>query len=376
MQKVVEQPEAGAGWEGGAGGPSRRRSLSVVVPVLDEERGLAVLVPRLTAVLDALARPWEIVFVDDGSTDATLVVLKAANARDPRIKAVSLSRNFGKEVAVAAGLRHARSDGAVVMDGDLQHPPEVIADMVARWDEGYEVVYGQRRARETDSALHRVSAGIFYDVFARLSGTELPRGAGDFRLLDRKAIDAFDSLGERARFNKGLFAWIGFKSIGVPFDVAPRTDGASRWRPGRLFRFAMDGLASFSTLPLRVWSYVGLAVSALAFLYVLVFLVKTLIFGIDQPGFPTLIVSVMLLGGIQLISLGVIGEYLGRVYEEVKGRPLFLVGERVGLGDGPIRPGEVASAGGSVSSMGGSDVAAGGDAGRGETCARTTAPAA
>ena len=312
------------------------RSLSIIVPVLNEQRGIPLLERRLTLALEALGRPFDVIFVDDGSTDRTLSVIRELHARDPRFKAVSLSRNFGKEIAVAAGLKHATGDGAVIMDGDLQHPPETIADFVSRWDEGYEVVYGRRRGRDTDSPINRLTSRAFYKIFKAMSGTELPDGAGDFRLLDRKAVDALNRINERARFNKGLYAWIGFKSVGVPFDVEARHDGVSRWKPRRLFSFAMDGFASFSTVPLKVWSYLGLTVSAFAFLYALVFLVKTLIFGIDQPGFPTLIISVMLLSGVQLISLGVIGDYLGRVYEEVKRRPLFLVGERIGLADMPL----------------------------------------
>lgn len=311
----------------------RERRLSVVIPILNEAANLNHLIQRVSGVLESVALPWEIVFVDDGSTDGTIEVIREQNARDPRIKAVSLSRNFGKEVAVAAGLSHACGDGVILMDGDLQHPPEVIPEFVRRWNEGYLVVFGLRRDRETDSPIQRAAAHAFYRLFKQMSGTELPDGAGDFRLLDRKAVDALNRMGERARFNKGLYAWIGFKSIGVPFDVAPRADGKSRWRPRQLFRFALDGIASFTTLPLRVWSYVGMLVSAFAFLYVAVFLVKTLIWGVDVPGFPTLVVSVMLLSGVQLISLGVIGEYLGRVYEEVKGRPLFLVGEQIGIDD-------------------------------------------
>jgi polyisoprenyl-phosphate glycosyltransferase len=312
---------------------AKPRSLSVVVPVLNEERGVDRLVARLQPALDALARPWEILFVDDGSTDRTLEVLRRINERERRVKTISLSRNFGKEVAVAAGLQHATGDGVVIMDGDLQHPPEVIGDFVARWEEGFDIVYGQRRDRQTDTAMQRITSRAFYRVFRALTGTELPDGAGDFRLLDRKAVDAMNRLKERSRFNKGLFAWIGFKTVGVVFDVAPRAEGISRWRPRKLFRFALDGLASFTTIPLRVWSYLGLLVSAFAFFYAVIFLLKTLIWGTDVPGFPTLIISVMLLGGVQLISLGVIGEYLGRVYEEVKGRPLYIVGERVGLGE-------------------------------------------
>lgn len=317
---------------------AKPRSLSVVIPVLNEERGVERLVARLAPALDGLSRPWEVLFVDDGSNDRTLDVLRRIHEREPRVKTVSLSRNFGKEVAVAAGLQHATGDGVVIMDGDLQHPPEVIGDFVARWDEGFDIVYGQRRDRQTDTAMQRVTSRAFYRVFRALTGTELPDGAGDFRLLDRKAVDAMNRLKERSRFNKGLFAWIGFKTVGVVFDVAPRAEGVTRWRPRKLFRFALDGLASFTTIPLRIWSYLGLLVSAFAFFYAVVFLVKTLIWGADVPGFPTLIISVMLLGGVQLISLGVVGEYLGRVYEEVKGRPLYIIGERVGIGEPRPQP--------------------------------------
>ena len=328
---IQDAPSPAAAGRAGLTVASRCRSLAVVVPVLNEMRGIPLLERRLTRVLDALGCPWTVLFVDDGSTDRTLEVLRELNGRDPRYRAISLSRNFGKEVAVAAGLKHADGEGVVIMDGDLQHPPEVIGELVARWDEGYDVAYGLRRDRATDTPIVRVSSRLFYRLFHSLSGTPLPDGAGDFRLLDRRAVDALNRIGERARFNKGLYSWIGFKSIGVPFDVEARQDGVTRWKPRRLFHFALDGLASFTTLPLRVWSYVGLAVSAIAFLYALVFLIKTLLFGIDVPGFPTLIISVMLLSGVQLISLGVIGEYLGRVYEEVKGRPLYIVAESIGI---------------------------------------------
>ena len=307
-----------------------KRSLTVVIPVLNEAGGLTTLEQRLRAALERLGRTWDVIFVDDGSTDTTLYALRALHARDPRFKALSLSRNFGKEIAVAAGLKFASGDAAVVMDGDLQHPPELIAEFVARWDRGFDIVYGQRTDRQTDTALHRWAARTFYKLFRSVSGTELPDGAGDFRLIDRKAIDVLNRMGERARFNKGLYAWIGFKSIGVPYDVQMRSDGQSRWRPRQLLQFALDGLASFTTMPLRVWSYLGLLVAAFALLYSLVFMITTLVYGIDVPGFPSLIVSVMFFAGVQLISLGVIGEYLGRVYEEVKGRPLFIVAETVG----------------------------------------------
>lgn len=311
----------------------RLRSLSVVVPLLNEARTIDLLAARLTSVLEGLGNPFEVIVVDDGSTDGTLGALKDLNRKDARFKAISLSRNFGKEIAVAAGLEHATGEAAVIMDGDLQHPPETIRKFVELWDQGYDIVYGQRTDRSQNTALEKLSARMFYRIFHYLSGTELPDGAGDFRLLDRRVINVFNRLDERARFNKGLFAWVGFRSIGVPFEVAVRAHGTTRWRFRRLLKFAIDGIASFTTVPLKIWSYVGMVVSLVALLYATFFLVKTLIWGIDVPGFPSLLISVLLLGGIQLISLGVIGEYLGRVYEEVKGRPLYIVSEEIGLGD-------------------------------------------
>jgi polyisoprenyl-phosphate glycosyltransferase len=326
-------PDIGTGqFSGPAIGAPGKRKLSVVVPMLNEEKGLDTLVERLKPMLDATGLVWEVVFVDDGSKDRTCEILKRLNATDPRLKAVSLSRNFGKELAVAAGLKYATGDAVVLMDADLQHPPEVIPEFIAKWREGYDIVFGRRDDRQEDSLLRRVFSVAFYRAFKAMSGTTLPGGAGDFRLLDRKAVDALNGIRERVRFNKGLYAWIGFKSTGVTFHVPPRYDGTkSRFRPRQLWRFALDGLVSFTTLPLRVWSYVGIAVSTLAFVYILVFLLKYLFYGDSVAGFPTLIISILFLGGIQLISLGVIGEYLGRMYEEVKGRPLFIVGEEIGV---------------------------------------------
>jgi len=310
----------------------RRGLLSVVVPMLNEERGLEPLVARLKPVLESLGLDWEVVFIDDGSTDGTLAKLRALHAADRRLKAVSLSRNFGKEIAIAAGLRYVAGDAAVLMDADLQHPPELIRDFVAHWRSGFEIVYGRRRDRDADTFLHRWAARAFYLTFQKLSGTALPEGAGDFRLLDRKAVDTMNRMRERVRFNKGLFAWMGFRSTGVPFKVPPRHGaGGSRWRPRELLRFGLDGIASFTTIPLRVWSYLGLLISLFAFGYAALFLLKTLLFGIDVPGFPTLIISVMFFAGVQLLSLGIIGEYLGRIYEEVKGRPLYIVAEELGI---------------------------------------------
>ena len=306
--------------------------LSIVIPVFNEERGLDALVAKLTPVLEVSGMAWTVVFIDDGSRDGSREVLARLNAADLRLTSVCLSRNFGKEVAVAAGLSYATGDATVIMDADLQHPPEVILAFLEKWRAGYDIVYGQRDDRKSDSPFRRLFSRSFYKTFESMSGTTLPDGAGDFRLLDRKAVAAMNQFGERARFNKGLYAWIGFKTIGVDYHVPKRFDGGgSRWRPRQLFHFALDGIVSFSTVPLRIWSYLGLLVSMAAFGYLIVFLIRTLIFGTDVPGFPSLLISVMFFGGIQLISLGVIGEYLGRIYEEAKGRPLFIVGDEIGL---------------------------------------------
>jgi glycosyltransferase involved in cell wall biosynthesis len=315
-----------------------RELITVVIPVLNEAANLNGLIERLSPILDGLGARWEVLFIDDGSSDETLGVLKALNLRDLRITAISLSRNFGKEIAIAAGLRYARGDAAILMDADLQHPPEVLAQFIDRWREGYQVVYGQRVDRAADGPLRRAFSRAYYRMFNALARTDIPDGAGDFRLLDRCAIDAMNRIGETSRFNKGLFSWIGFRTIGVPYATAPRTSGTSKWSYRRLTRFALDGLTSFSTLPLRVWSLLGLAISLTAFAYSIIVLVQTLVLGVDVPGYPSLIISVMFFAGVQMISLGVIGEYLGRVYEEVKARPLFIVAEEIGLSQEATAP--------------------------------------
>ena len=305
--------------------------ISIIIPVLNETQGLQALLARVQPIIERFG-PWEIVFIDDGSTDGTLAELKRLHGADPRIKAISFSRNFGKEIAIAAGLRYVQGAAAIIMDADLQHPPEVIEEFIAKWRAGYQVVYGERLDRATDGPIRRFFSRAFYRTFNALSKSDIPEGAGDFRLLDRRAIDAMNALDERSRFNKGLFSWIGFRSVGVPYTVADRTHGGSRWSFRTLLRFALDGLTSFTTLPLRIWSLLGLAISLTAFASALIYLSRTLIYGTDVPGFPSLIISVMIFSGVQLISLGVLGEYLGRVYEEVKNRPLCIVAEEVGTG--------------------------------------------
>jgi glycosyltransferase involved in cell wall biosynthesis len=315
--------------------------LSVVIPVYNEGSNIRPLCVRVAGVLERITSDWEIVFVDDGSQDGTLDAIRAETAREPRIGAVSFSRNFGKEIAIAAGLDHARGRAVVIMDADLQHPPEMIETFVERWREGYVMVYGQRVDRSGETRFKRNSALMFYRLFRRFGETSLPEGAGDFRLIDRKGVEALKALHERARFSKGLYAWIGFKSIGVPFAVEERQSGDSKWSFRKLFRFAFDGITSFTTVPLRVWTYLGLLISILSILTAVYFLISTLLFGTDLPGFPSLIISVMFFSGVQLMSLGIIGEYIGRIFAEVKRRPLYVVSERLGAtaqaGDGLVR---------------------------------------
>ena len=304
--------------------------LSVVVPVFNESANIEPLCDRLVPILERVAASWEVVFVDDGSEDDTLSMIRARNAAEPRIGAVSFSRNFGKEVAIAAGLDHARGRAVVIMDADLQHPPEVIERFVARWREGYVMVYGQRTSRADESAVKRGFARLFYRLFDSFTHMHLPEGAGDFRLIDARGVEVLRGLSERSRFSKGLYAWIGFKTIGIPFVVEERRHGATKWSFRMLFRFAFDGITAFSTVPLRVWTYLGGLISVLAIAAAAYFAVRTLLFGVDVAGYPSLIVSITFLGGVQLMSLGIIGEYIGRIFAEVKRRPLYVVAERIG----------------------------------------------
>ena len=325
---------------GPLGSPAAREApeLSIVVPVYNEADNIGPLLARLKPVLERCAKSYEIIFVDDGSKDATLTRLRDAHEEDSRVIAVSFSRNFGKEIAISAGLDHAGGTGVVIMDADLQHPPEVIETFVAKWREGYFNVYGVRADRAGESFLRRKAAENFYSLFDAFGETALPAGAGDFRLLDRRAVDALRLMGERARFSKGLYAWIGFRSIGVPFDVAERAHGVSKFSYRKLTRFALDGLMSFSTLPLKVWIYVGTIVSVFALAMAVFFILQTIRFGVDVPGYASLIVSILFLSGIQLMSLGILGEYVGRIFAEVKRRPLYIVGERIGLAHEYPRP--------------------------------------
>ena len=307
--------------------------VSLVVPCYNEAAGLASFWARASDALDALGLPGEAVFVDDGSRDETFAVLAALATRDPRVKVVGLSRNFGKEVALAAGLDHARGDAVVPIDADLQHPPELLGELVARWREGHDVVIALRRDRSTDSLPRRMASDLFHRLFSRVSATPVPRGAGDFRLLARPVVDALKRMPERTRYMKGMYAWVGFRTTTVDYDVDERAVGRSRFGPLRLWRLAMDGIVSFSALPLRVSSFLGALFALIAIAYGAWLTVRTLVHGVDVPGYASLMAVVLFLGGVQLLSLGVIGEYLGRVYDEVKDRPLYVVRARLGFPD-------------------------------------------
>ena len=305
--------------------------VSIVVPLYNEAPNVDCLLERLESVCEQLDLSYEIVCVNDGSRDKTLSYLIKYHHQNPSIKVINLSRNFGKEVALTAGLDYATGQTVVPIDADLQDPPELIGEMLENWRNGYDVVYAVRRSRQGESWLKKFTADSFYRVISSMSPVSIPRNTGDFRLMDRKVVDALKQLPERSRFMKGLFAWVGFKQTEIYYDRAPRYKGQTKWNYWKLWNFAIDGITSFSLAPLKVWSYVGLSLSILALIYASFLLLRTLIYGVDLPGYASIMVVVLFLGGIQLITLGVIGEYLGRVYEEVKGRPLYLVRDLYGV---------------------------------------------
>ena len=308
-------------------------TLSVVVPVKNEEDGILPFIERVGSILDNVAADggWEILFVDDGSTDATLAAIVAANLSDARVRGLSLSRNFGKEAALSAGLDHARGAAVIPMDVDMQDPPEVLPEMVAKWRAGHEMVFGVRRSRAEDSFAKRVTAGLFYRAHNMVSADKIPENAGDFRLMDRKVVNVIRAMPERNRFMKGLFAWAGFRQASVEYDRAERETGTTKFNYWKLWTLALDGITSASTVPLRIWSYIGAIVALFAMGYAGLIAVQTIIFGNSVPGYASIMTSVLFLGGVQLISLGVLGEYVGRILTETKQRPLYVVRDTVGI---------------------------------------------
>ena len=299
--------------------------ISIIAPCYNEEETIEPFLRRIEEILTQINEPYEIVFINDGSRDNTLNVLLNAKQNFKNIRIINFSRNFGKEAALTAGLDKARGEAAIPIDVDLQDPPELIKELVARWREGYDVVLAKRTDRTSDSFAKRVSADLFYKLNGKISNVDIPNNVGDFRLMSKRVVEALKQLPENQRFMKGLFAWVGFKTIAIEYVREKREAGQSSFNGWKLWNFALDGITSFSTLPLRIWLYIGALVSFLSFLYGSFIILKTLIFGVDLPGYASLAVIMLFLGGIQLIGIGILGEYIGRIYSESKCRPSYII---------------------------------------------------
>jgi len=299
--------------------------ISVVVPVYNEEGMLEVFYPRISEVLATLDVDYEIMFVNDGSKDRSLEIMTDLAAKDERVSFVNLSRNFGKEAAMSAGIDIAEGDAVIIIDADLQDPPELIPEMVSKWREGYDTVYAKRQRRDKDTALKKWTAISFYKLIGSLSKFEIPQNTGDFRIISRRSVLALRSLPESNRFMKGLFSWIGYKQIAVGYDREEREAGETKFNYWKLWNFALDGITGFTTLPLKLASYVGGLLALCSFFYGLLIILKTLIYSDPVPGYPSIMVMILFLGGIQLMFLGILGEYMGRMFDESKKRPLYLL---------------------------------------------------
>lgn len=306
--------------------------ISLIVPMYNEEEVIDTFFSRIHETISQLKHyTYEIICINDGSKDNTLEILKKYASKDKRIKIISFSRNFQKEQALYAGLEHSKGKVAIPMDVDLQDPPELIIKFIEKWEEGYDVVYGVRTDRRNDTFMKKLSALTFYKVYNFIAENPVPYNTGDFRLMSRKVIEAVKTIKEKKLFMKGIFNWVGFKSIGVPYKRPERVSGKTKWNYWRLWNFALDGITSSTTFPLRVWTYVGSIISGLAFLYLMFIVLRTLIQGIDVPGYASLLACVLFFGGIQLLVLGIFGEYIGRILSEVKNRPLYIIDEKINM---------------------------------------------
>ena len=304
------------------------KKISILIPCYNEEQSLPLLYPELVKLMDANPDyEWELMFVNDGSKDNTLAVLQQLRQQDSRVNYVDLSRNFGKEAAMLAGFDHVTGDCMVIIDADLQHPPTLIPEMIKWWEQGYDDVYAKRKSRGKESWLRKRLSLQFYKILQRSSRFEVLQNVGDFRLLDRCCINALRQLRESERYTKGMYSWIGFKKKEIEFEQGDRIAGESSWNYRQLFSFAIDGITSFTNAPLRISTVVGFVVSLCAFLYMIYVFFKAVIFGDPVQGYPTLVILILFLGGIQLLSLGIIGEYIGRIYNETKNRPDYIVRE-------------------------------------------------
>lgn len=305
--------------------------LSVVIPFYNEVENVAPMFARLLPVLKTVAQSWEVICVDDGSEDDTHAALLEQRASEPRIRILKLSRNFGKEAAVSAGLQACSGAQILLMDGDLQHPPETLKEMMEIQAGGIDVVYGLRRSRQTEGRLRSTLSSAFYHLFSGTSDVRIPADAGDFRLMSRRVVDALNALPEQKRFMKGLYAWVGFSQQAVLYEVEGRRSGSSKWSISQLFGYAWNGVVSFSAAPLRIWSVIGICIAALAVAYAIWVIIETLVYGRVVPGYATLVVAIFFLGGLQLLSIGVLGEYIARIFAETKQRPLFIIEESSGF---------------------------------------------
>lgn len=312
--------------------------LSIVVPCYNEEAALPVFLSTVTPIVQSTGLDYEIVFVDDGSRDATVATIIGLSCLYPQVRLVELSRNFGKEAAMTAGFTYATGDAIIPMDCDLQDPPELIPDMIEKWKAGFKVVHAVRRSRHTDTWLKRATAGAFYRMMEDITDVAIPSNCGDYRLMDRAVVNAILSFPERNRFMKGIMAAAGFKAAQVEYDRPERAAGETKFNFWKLWNFALDGITGFSTVPLRVWTYIGAIVALFSFAYAGWIITKTMVWGVVTPGFATLTSVILFLGGIQLISIGVLGEYIGRIVAETKRRPLFLVGALHGFEDRNVGP--------------------------------------
>ncbi len=309
----------------------KRQTISLIAPMYNEAEMIGFFYDTILQTFEGKSFDWEIVCVDDGSKDSTLKQLKDLHAKDPRVKYISFSRNFGKEIAMTAGLDYASGDFIIPIDADLQDPPELIFSMIEKLEEGYDVVYATRKVREGESFIKKITAKIFYKIIGSITNFPIPPDTGDFRVMRKEVLQAIQTVKEKRRFMKGMFSWVGFNQVGILYERKPRYAGTTKWNYWKLWNFAIEGITSFTTIPLRVWSYLGAFISLSAFSYAIFLIIRRLYKGIDVPGYNSMMVVILFLGGIQLISLGVIGEYIARIFDEVKERPLYIVKESKGF---------------------------------------------
>lgn len=313
--------------------------ISILVPVYNEEETLSLLYEKLYEVMRSMhGYRFEVLFVNDGSKDRSLEILRKLHRNDRRISYINLSRNFGKEIAMAAGFDYVKGDAVIILDADLQDPPELIPEMISYWEEGFEDIYAKRRSREDETWLKKFTSHAFYRLLKKITNIPIQEDTGDFRLIDRRALEALKQIRENQRYTKGMFSWIGMNKKEILFDRKPRAAGKTKWNYAKLMNLALDGITSFSTFPLRIASMTGIAISMFSLIYMIIVLIKTLIWNDPVKGYPSMMVTLLFLGGIQLICLGIIGEYIGRIFNETKKRPLYLVeehdGEKISIDSG------------------------------------------